>query len=137
MYYRYMRISNKIKGYLDLAKRVAQQSQHDHFKHGAVLVKGGSVLNTSCNKDKYKSFGNRFRDTKTCGHATHHAELGCILGLDKSITQGATMYVVRVNRQGEYRLSKPCPMCEEVLKFCGVKKVVYTTDEASANKIKL
>ncbi len=132
-----MRISNKIKGYLDLAKRVAQQSQHDHFKHGAVLVKGGSVLNTSCNKDKYKSFGNRFRDTKTCGHATHHAELGCILGLDKSITQGATMYVVRVNRQGEYRLSKPCPMCEEVLKFCGVKKVVYTTDEASANKIKL
>jgi len=132
-----MEISKKIKGYLDLAKRVAQQSQHDHFKHGAVLVKGGSVINTACNKDKYKSFGNRFRDTKTCGHATHHAELGCVLGLDKSITQGTTMYVVRVNRQGAYRLSKPCPMCEEVLKFCGVKKVVYTTDEASASKIKL
>ena len=132
-----MKISNKVRSYFDLAKRVAQQSQHDHFKHGAVLVKGGSVLNTSCNKDKYKSFGNRFRDTKVCGHATHHAELGCILGLDKSTTQGATIYVVRVNRQGEYRLSKPCPMCEEVLKFCGVKRVVYTTDNKAAKKIKL
>ena len=132
-----MRVSKKIKSYFDLAKRVAQQSEHDHFKHGAVLVKGGSVINTSCNKDKYRSFGNRFRDTKTCGHATHHAELGCILGLDKSATQGTTLYVARVNRQGDFRMSKPCDMCEEVLKFCGVKRVVYTTDNKAAKKIKL
>ena len=132
-----MILSKKIKGYFDLAKRVAQQSEHDHFKHGAVLVKGGSVINTSCNKDKYRSFGNRFRDTKTCGHATHHAELGCILGLDKSATQGTTLYVVRVNRQGDFRLSKPCRMCEDVLKYCGVKKVVYTTDHKIIKKIRL
>ena len=132
-----MKFSKKIKSYFDLAKRVAQQSKHDHFKHGAVLVKGGAVINTSYNKDKYKSFGNRFRNTKTCGHATHHAELGCILGLDKSTTQGTTMYVARVNRQGDFRLSKPCDMCEEILRFCGVKKVVYTTGHRVAKKIKL
>ena len=132
-----MNVSKKVKSYFDLAKRVAQQSQHDHFKHGAVLVKGGSVINTSYNKDKYKSFGNRFRNTKTCGHATHHAELGCILGLDKSITQGTTMYVARVNRRGDFRLSKPCGMCEEILRFCGVKKVVYTVGHRVVKKIKL
>jgi len=120
-----------------LARRVAQGSEHDHFKHGAVLVKGGSVINVSYNKDKYKRFGNRFRNTRVCGHATHHAELGCVLGLDKSITQGSTMYVVRVNRHGEYRLSKPCQMCSDVLRFCGVKKVVYTKNEVGIEKVKL
>lgn len=131
-----MKISKGIQRYLSLAKRVASQSEHDHFKHGAVLVKGGSVLNTACNKDKYKRFGNRFRNTRHCGHATHHAELGCILGLDRSVTQGTTMYVVRMNREGTFRMSKPCDMCEEVLKFCGVKKVVYTTGENSVGKHK-
>ena len=133
-----MKISKGMRRYLALARRVASQSEHDHFKHGAILVKGGSVLNTACNKDKYKRFGNRFRDTHNCGHATHHAELGCILGLDRSITQGATMYVVRMNREGLFRMSKPCGMCEEVLKFCGVKRVVYTTgDESTVKKHKL
>jgi tRNA(Arg) A34 adenosine deaminase TadA len=122
-----MKISKKVQGYLTLAKRVAAQSEHDHFKHGAVLVRGGSVINTAHNKDQYKRFGNRFRNTRRCGHATHHAELGCVLGLDKSTTQGTTLYVVRTNRAGEFRLSKPCAMCEEILRFCGIKKVIYTT----------
>ena len=132
-----MRVSNKVKRYLTLAHRVASQSAHDHFKHGAVLVKGGSVLNTAFNKDNYNRFGNRFRDTRSCGHATHHAELGCVLGLDRSITNGATLYVVRTNRQGKFRMSKPCIMCEEVMKFCGVKKVIYTTGEDSIEKRRL
>jgi len=132
-----MDASNKTQNYLTLAKRAAQQSQHDTFKHGAVLVRGGSVMNTSYNKDQHKKFGNRFRNTRTCGHATHHAELGVVLGLDRKVTAGSTVYVVRVNREGEYRNSRPCQMCQNVLKFCGIKKVVYTTGENSVTKIKL
>jgi len=132
-----MKISNKIRNYLNLARRVSQQSAHDTFKHGAVLVKGGSVINTAFNKDQHKRFGNRFRNVKDCGHATHHAELGAILGLDRSITTGATMYVCRTNRMGEFRMSKPCAMCEEVLRFCGVKKVVYTEGGEKISRIKL
>ena len=120
-----------------MAKRIASQSQHDCFKHGAVLVKGGSIINTSCNKAQYNRFGNRFRNVRVCGHATHHAELGCILGLDKDLTSGTTIYIVRVNRGGDFKMSKPCTMCEEVLKFCGVKKVVYTTGKSTVNKYKL
>ena len=122
-------ISKGKERYLRLAKRISQQSQHDHFRHGAVLVKGGAVLNASCNKDQYKKFGNRFRDTHNYGHATLHAELGCILGLSRSVTEGSTMYVVRTNRAGSFRMSKPCDMCESALRYCGVKKVVYTTGD--------
>ena len=109
---------------LKMAARAAEQSGHDVFRHGAVLIKGGSVLNIAANSNNHTSFGQRFRSEP--GRATHHAETACILGLDKTITQGSTVYVARVNRQGEWKKSKPCSMCHEVLKFVGVKRVVYT-----------
>jgi len=129
-------LSNRQKRYVQQAKSMATQSSYGKIRHGAVLVKGGSILSASFNKDKFSSFGNRFRK-QGLGPATHHAEIGCILGVDKSKTTGATVYVVRVNRHGEYRLSKPCPMCHKILKFCGVKKVVYTAgdDELRCYKI--
>ena len=113
--------SKKTQRNLELAKRVASNSTYGKLKHGAVLIKGGNVVNVAFNKPDYTKFGNRFRNNYTCGIATTHAEIGAIL-------EGATVFVVRINRRGEYRMSKPCPMCEDVLKFVGVKKVVYTTD---------
>jgi len=107
-----------------MACKAAEQSGHDVFRHGAVLIRGGSILNISSNSDNHTSFGQRFRNQP--GRATHHAETACVLGLDKSVTRGSTMYVARVNRQGEWKMSKPCSMCHEVMRFVGVKRVVYT-----------
>jgi hypothetical protein len=118
-------LSNKKRRYVELAMRIAAQSEFKEYRHGAILVRGGSVINTSCNKNKYRSWGNRFRK-KQCGHATHHAELGCVLGLDRSLTEGATMYVVRIGKTGILRNSKPCPMCEAALEYVGIKKVIYS-----------
>ena len=125
----YIKNSGKrTKKHLELAKQMALQSSYGKFQHGAVLVRGNRVINASFNKDRFNSFGTRFRE-RSCGHATHHAELGCIVGLDRSITSGATIYVVRINAEGKFRMSKPCKMCHELLKHCGVKKVVYTINE--------
>ena len=63
--------------YIQLARRVALQGSYGGYKHGAVLVKGGSIINISHNKDKFCSFGSRFRKRDE-GTATLHAELGCI-----------------------------------------------------------
>jgi deoxycytidylate deaminase len=41
-------------------------------------------------------------------------------------TQGATIYVARVNNRNEPMLSRPCAACMDLLKVAGVKKVVYT-----------
>ena len=123
-------LSKQRRRYLDLAARIAQQSTHACQNHGCVLVKGGSVLNASCNKNNYCDFGSRFRDYGKKMYSTVHAELGAVLGLDRSITSGSVAYVVRV-KGDKYRMSKPCPMCEQALRFCGVKKVVYTTNDDS------
>lgn len=118
--------SNKTKRHLQLAKRLSNQSDFPRFKHGAVLVKGSTVVNTSSNKSGFNRFGAKFKHIPE--HASLHAELGAILNVERKRTEGSTVYVVRVNSQGQLRMSKPCPMCEGALRFCGVKKVVYSVE---------
>jgi len=122
------KLSKKKQRFIDLAARIAQQTEFKEYKHGAVLVRAGAVMNTSCNKNKYKAWANQFRK-KQRGHATVHAEIGAILGLDRSVTEGATIYVVRVGKCGDLKNSKPCPMCEAAMQYVGIKKVVYSSED--------
>jgi len=126
----------KNKRYIEFAKRVAEQSDYGKFRHGAVLVKGSSVRSISCNKHRHCSFGARFRKDGR-GQATLHAELGAILGMERSTTQGSTVYVARINREGEARISKPCPMCEAAMRHVGVRRVYYTNKEGKIERMKL
>jgi deoxycytidylate deaminase len=129
-------LSKKKQRFVDLASRVAEQTDFKEYKHGAVLVRGGTVLNTSCNKNKYKAWAGRFRKQQR-GHATVHAEIGAILGLDRAMTEGATIYVVRVGRNGGLRNSRPCPMCEAAMQFVGIKRVVYSNADGNIEEIKI
>ena len=114
--------------YFNVARKVAHCSGQEDYRHGAVLVKGGSVINTSCNKNRPTSFATRFC-TEHDGTATLHAELGVILGLERTVTEGASLYVCRVGKSGVFRLSKPCPMCTAAMQHVGIKRVYWTIDE--------
>lgn len=93
-------------------------------------------MNASHNKENYSSFGGRFRPPHR-GHATVHAELGCILGMPRNVTTGADVYVCRINKNGVFRNSKPCSMCHSALKYVGVKRVYYTTNNNTVEMYKL
>ena len=67
---------------------------------------------------------------------THHAEVACILGLPRQVTKGATIYVARVGKDGEIKNSRPCEICQAVLKHVGVKRAIYTTDGDGSDLIK-
>lgn len=120
---------------LKLAAKQASNSEFPTFKHGAVLAKGASILNLGVNKNQFHSFAARFRDVPC--HATIHAELSCILGVDRESTLGSTVYVVRINPQGEWRMSKPCCMCQAAMKHVGIKKVIYSVDKKHIGEMKL
>ena len=122
------KLSKSRKRYFDLAKRAAMESTYGKLRHGAVVVKGGSVVSFGFNKSNHCQFGQRFRHMDK-GPATQHAEISAILGLPRSATQGADVYVVRINNDCDWRMSKPCPMCEQALRFVGVKRVFYTTGD--------
>ena len=122
------KLSKKRKRFFELAKRAAMESSYGKLRHGAVIVKGGNIVSFAFNKPNHSQFGQRFREGNK-GHATQHAEIGAILGLPRSATAGSDVYVVRINNDCDFRLSKPCPMCEEALRFVGVKRAFYTIDK--------
>ena len=47
-----MSIAGRKKRLVELAKRIAESSEAPDYKHGAVLVKGGTVLNVSVKRNK-------------------------------------------------------------------------------------
>ena len=128
--------SKRIKRNFYVAKKVAAYGTYGKIKHGAVLVKGGKVINTSFNKENFSSFGSRFRKKHT-GLATVHAELGVVLGISKKVASGCDIFVVRLSKSGDFRLSKPCSMCHDILKFMGIKRVYYTLNDDAFDYYKI
>lgn len=131
-----MSIEGKNRRFMNIAKKIAQESGGPDYKHGAVLVRGGQVVNYSHNCLRPVNWANRFRNHQ-CGHATQHAELGAILGISRRKTTGSTIYVARIGSDGHFRLSKPCPMCLQVMEHVGIRKVVYTVNDEHVAEIKL
>lgn len=93
-------------------------------KHGAVLVAGGRVMSVGINTNR--------NDPAIIGDAqlnySVHAEAAAIRALGHPVKNGI-MYVARVDKRGNPKMSKPCIKCQELLRKYGVKKVVYTVDE--------
>jgi len=128
--------SGKDIRFFEFASKMAKISNYGKFNHGAVLVRHGAVLSASCNKNKSCSFGERFRE-RNIGIATLHAELGAILNMGRESTENSDVYVVRANALGEFRNSCPCPMCQEAMKFVGVKRVFYSSGNNKFEMMKL
>lgn len=127
--------SHKQRRYLELARRQAFQSDFT-FKHGAILTKGGQIVNASYNKVFYSSFATRFQNRKNW-RGTRHAEISCLLGLDFSLTHFGDLYVVRITNSGDLTLSAPCEMCCQLAKFTGIKRIIYSIDNERVGIIKL
>jgi deoxycytidylate deaminase len=121
-------ISRKNRRYLSLAKKMAECSTYGNFRHGAVLVRGGAIINFGINSEKYSSIGAKYRPEEK-GVSTYHAEIKAILNIPRSQTKGAVMYVARASKgKKEDRMSKPCTMCHAILEERGVSQVFYTVD---------
>lgn len=129
-------ISKKSLRFFEFARKMAVLSEYGKFRHGAVLVKHGSIMSAGLNKDRPTTFGSRFRP-KSLGEATVHAELSAILNVPRSQTENADLYVVRVGANNELRYSKPCVMCQSAMRFVGIKRVHYSSHDGSFEMMKL
>ena len=70
---------------------------------------------------------------KKVGHPNKiylHAEIAALVQAGTMETnQVHEISIVRLNKKGEFRPSKPCPICIEALKAFGVQHVVYTSPQ--------
>lgn len=116
-------LSNKQRSFLKLAVRMAETSDLPQ-QHGAVIVKGGSVLSVGVNKWRNKQLVNTSDEYNP--YLTYHAEIDAISRINTDLT-GATIYIARIGKDGSEKFSRPCQRCTQALKASGIKKVVYTT----------
>lgn len=117
-------ISNRERAFLSVARYMAAKSSSRRM-HGAVIVKSGRVVGTGYNKDKNSPLAVSPEHIKT--HCSRHAELEAIRDANWNV-KGAVLYVARVNKQGADRNSKPCGLCEIVIREAQIKKVIYTKE---------
>lgn len=115
-------LSRREESFLAMARYMAKKSM-SRQKHGAVVIKGGSVLGTGYNKDRNHPLRVSPEHIKT--HCSRHAELEAIRDAKWNV-KGAVLYVARVNSKGEDRNSKPCSLCERIIIETEIKKVIYT-----------
>lgn len=109
--------------YIRLASRLAENSDC-HHRHGAVIVKGGRVMATGFNRwrQPIENVSNFNPDWSSI-----HAEESALSKAGD--LKGATMIIVRINRRGEHRTSKPCDKCMERIERAGIKAITYTWEQ--------
>lgn len=105
--------------WLNTALRLTKQSDHWPYKMACVLVKGGSLVSRGVNKP---GSGEAKDKRYTLGRGIH-SELAAVLAA--SNPKGCTAYVAGLSKADNLICSKPCPLCESVLREAGVVDVYY------------
>lgn len=102
----------------------------DHPKYllgCAIMIQGKKIISTGANiqtkTHPYIHYNGSFFNRGI------HAELSAIFRVkNKENLEGATIYIYRQTKNGDFANARPCPMCFELIKKYGFKKMVYTTD---------
>jgi len=102
----------------DKVVSIARKSVMQH-KHGAIIVRNGEILGAG-----YNHITDYMSHQWSC-----HAEVAAIQNCRKKDRQNlsdATLLVVRISKEGEPKLSKPCANCKKQIEKYGIKRVFYS-----------
>ena len=112
----------KCDRWINLAVQEAKKSTY-HQKLGSVLFNKKQFISSSYNNPEraVKHHHPKFRKF----YHSIHAEVGAILNARKDL-KGASILVVRINRNNQFLLAKPCFHCQSYLEFVGIKNCFYS-----------
>ena len=91
-------------------------------RHGAVIVMSGRVMSVGINK--WRNHPSIIEESKVKHECSVHAEIDAMSRVKDA--RGATIYVARVNNNGEPLLSRPCDNCHSAIIDAGISKIIYT-----------
>lgn len=115
---------------MKIAIRLAGESSGIRFKHGCAIFKGKTLISFGCNNsDKTHPKAIMYK------YQYLHAETAAMIGVSDDDLKGSTVYVARVNPSGQVRMSKPCPICEGLMRKHGIRKVVFTTSNGEFGRM--
>lgn len=122
-------------GIIKKAIQTANKSDMMPFKVGAVIFKNNRIISYGYNAKrhcgkihpKYRNYWDSL-----------HAEQDAILNVkDWNKLSGASILVIRVTRQGNLSMAKPCDMCMSIINHVGLKEVYYSNHEGEILKMKI
>ena len=102
--------------YLEMATRLAKADVHKYSAHRKNFLFSGVAVR----QDGSITCGNNILTELPNPNA--HAEKRIL----SKAGYGATLYLVRIKRDGTWAMAKPCRHCETFIKNMKVRKVVYT-----------
>ena len=104
--------------FFTICRELAFKSHHTRFRHGSIAVhRRTTIVGRGYNRNKI------------------HAEVGAVKNIEKYHRyENLVVYVCRVNSQGGFMNSKPCPKCMNFMKENGVCRV-YFSDSNGFSKI--
>jgi deoxycytidylate deaminase len=113
--------SHEIKQ-METAAHIAERGYHHRgYRLGAVLVKNGSIIGIGWNQQKTHPIMSRYHPFNTL-----HAEAAAMADAGLRHVGGATIYIARIGRRGDWRMAKPCRGCFSLLLDYGIKQIVWT-----------
>lgn len=96
-------------------------------KHGCIIVYNNAIISEACNINDL----NPFTDMYSKHLKPLHAEALAVMRSYRKhhhILHKAELYVCRVLPSGEFAMSKPCSMCETIIKSFKIFKINYTNE---------
>ena len=107
--------------FFNMAREVAiSRKDKRSFLIGCVAVRNDGALVRSRNSPVV--MGN----VEHTSYPRAHAEFK----ISKKLDVGAIVFVCRIRElDGKYKLARPCPSCQMILRNCGVKTVYYTIND--------
>jgi len=106
-----------------LALEEAKNSNY-YQRVGAVIFKGKRIVSSAHNAVRSNSVKSKFKQF----HESLHAEASAIIKARKNL-KGYSIIVVRLSKNNELALAKPCEFCQEYIEYVGITNIFYTTNE--------
>lgn len=107
-------------------KELRLKAEHHQHKLSAIILLKGRPVSFGFNN----GIKTHPKASKYTEYPTLHAEMSAIFKVkNKDILRYCTLVVYREDRMGNLAMSRPCVACQQLIKECGIKKVVYTTKD--------
>jgi deoxycytidylate deaminase len=113
-----------IKKAIKIAYSLCPTNKEIRTSHIAFLIKSNIIEKIGVNKRRTHPEISKHPYHE--GHVGVHAELDCILKLDKEDLKDYKMLVLRVDRKNKLNMSKPCPGCASLINQFNVGEVWHS-----------
>ena len=122
------------EGMIKKATHLGQLSDIPSYKIGAILVHRKGIISTGFNRKKSHPLQqalNKLREEGRRDRSYLHAEIDCLCGI-REVPEGSTLFVGRLDLNGNYGMCRPCGACMEGIGQRGIREIVFTTPDGIA-----